>query len=82
MAAKDRNIWILIVFLLSGLVIGGLLRRICKTSRFLMVASIWSRIWPYEPSYTRPKRNCINLWDDIQNKHSKHNRNGSCNIYL
>lgn len=29
MATRDKNIWILIVFILSGLVIGGLLRRTC-----------------------------------------------------
>lgn len=35
MAAKDRNIWILMVFLLSGLVIGGLLGEIAKQVDFL-----------------------------------------------
>ena len=30
MATKDKNIWILIIFILSGLVIGGLLGEIAK----------------------------------------------------
>ena len=30
MATKDKNIWILIVFILSGLVIGGLLGQIAS----------------------------------------------------
>lgn len=30
MAARDKNIWILLVFLLSGLVIGGLLGEIAS----------------------------------------------------
>lgn len=45
MAAKDRSIWILMVFLLSGLVLGGLLRRNRKTSRLFMVVILWRRIW-------------------------------------
>lgn len=30
MATRDKNIWILIIFILSGLVIGGLLGEIAK----------------------------------------------------
>lgn len=30
MATKDKNIWILLIFILSGLVIGGLLGEIAK----------------------------------------------------
>jgi len=36
MALKDKNIWILIVFLLSGLVLGGLLGELA-----LNVKSLW-----------------------------------------
>ncbi|HIU51754.1 MAG TPA: DUF4321 domain-containing protein [Candidatus Merdicola faecigallinarum] len=35
MATKDKNIWILIVFILSGLVIGGLLGELAKQVDFL-----------------------------------------------
>lgn len=36
MAAKDKNIWILLVFLLSGLVLGGLIGEIASS-----VKSLW-----------------------------------------
>lgn len=36
MAAKDKNIWILLVFLLSGLVLGGLLGELASN-----VKSLW-----------------------------------------
>ena len=36
MAAKDKNIWILLVFLLSGLVLGGLLGELASS-----VKSLW-----------------------------------------
>lgn len=35
MATKDKNIWILIVFMLSGLVIGGLLGELSKNVEWL-----------------------------------------------
>ncbi len=35
MAARDKNFWILLVFLLSGLVIGGLLGEIASKVDFL-----------------------------------------------
>lgn len=35
MATRDKNIWILIVFILSGLVIGGLLGEIASRVDFL-----------------------------------------------
>ena len=35
MAAKDKNIWILLVFILSGLVVGGLLGEIASKVDFL-----------------------------------------------
>lgn len=35
MATRDKNIWILLVFLLSGLVIGGLLGEIASKVDFL-----------------------------------------------
>ncbi len=35
MATREKNIWILIVFLLAGLVIGGLLGNIAKSVDFL-----------------------------------------------
>ena len=35
MAAKDRSIWLLLVFILSGLVIGGLLGELSKNVDWL-----------------------------------------------
>ena len=35
MVTRDKNIWILLVFLLSGLVLGGLLGEIAKQVDFL-----------------------------------------------
>ena len=35
MAAKDKNIWILLIFLLSGLVLGGLLGELAAKVDFL-----------------------------------------------
>ena len=35
MAIRDKNIWILLVFLLSGLVIGGLLGELASRVNFL-----------------------------------------------
>ena len=35
MATKDKNIWILILFILSGLVVGGLLGELAKSIDWL-----------------------------------------------
>lgn len=35
MATKDKNVWILLVFILSGLVIGGLLGELSKSVSWL-----------------------------------------------
>lgn len=35
MATRDKNIWVLLVFILSGLVIGGLLGRLASTVSWL-----------------------------------------------
>lgn len=35
MATRDKNIWILVLFILSGLVIGGLLGELAKQVDFL-----------------------------------------------
>ena len=35
MATRDKNIWVLLVFILSGLVIGGLLGRLASTVPWL-----------------------------------------------
>jgi len=35
MASKDKNLWILIIFLLAGLVVGGLLGEIASNVDFL-----------------------------------------------
>lgn len=35
MATRDKNIWILLIFILSGLVVGGLLGELAKTVDWL-----------------------------------------------
>lgn len=35
MATKDKNIWILVIFILSGLVVGGLLGELAKSVNWL-----------------------------------------------
>lgn len=57
MATREKNIWILIVFILSGLVIGGLLGQLASRSRIFMVVSLWTRIWAYKSTCTRFKHN-------------------------
>jgi hypothetical protein len=41
MATRDKNIWILIVFIFAGIVVGGLLRRISRRDRLFMVVRLW-----------------------------------------
>ncbi|MGN1351428.1 MAG: hypothetical protein ACI4VE_01355 [Clostridia bacterium] len=41
MATKQKNIWVLLVFLLSGIVIRRITWRISRTSRFPLVAFLW-----------------------------------------
>lgn len=56
MATREKNIWILIVFILSGLVIGGLLGQLASRSRISMVVILWTRIWAYKSNCARFKR--------------------------
>ena len=56
MATREKNIWILIVFILSGLVIGGLLGQLASRSGIFMVVSLWTRIWAYKSNCARFKR--------------------------
>lgn len=65
MATRDKNIWILLVFLLSGLVIGGLLRRSSKTGGFFMVAILWTRIWFIKSNYIKFKCNKPYIWANV-----------------
>lgn len=67
MATREKNIWILIVFILSGLVIGGLLGQLASRSRIFMVAIIWTRIWAYKPTCTRLKHYKNNIWTSAKN---------------
>ena len=47
MATREKNIWILIIFILSGLVIGGLLGQLASRSRFPLVVIVRARIWAF-----------------------------------
>ncbi len=49
MATKEKNIWILLIFLLSGLVIGGLLGEIAKNTDFLWWLSYGEEFGLKEP---------------------------------
>lgn len=67
MATREKNIWILIVFILSGLVIGGLLGQLASRSRVFMVVSLWTRIWAYKSTCTRFKHHKNNIWSSVKN---------------
>ena len=45
MATKDKNIWILLVFILSGLVIGGLLGELASRVDWLWLLSYSQTFW-------------------------------------
>lgn len=55
MATREKNIWILLIFILSGLVIGGLLGQLASRSGFSMVVILWTRIWVIQSISTRFK---------------------------
>jgi len=54
MKAKDKNIWILILFILAGIVVGGLLGELASRNRFPMVAWIWRKFWTNTTSSIGP----------------------------
>jgi len=82
MATRDKNIWILLIFLLAGLVLGGLLRRTSFTSRFFMVVIIWREFWFSNTNRVRFKGSNNNFWVVDQIECCKYNRYGDCNIYI
>lgn len=45
MARKEKNIWILVLFLLAGLVVGGLIGELTAGVNGLRMANIWTRVW-------------------------------------
>ena len=47
MATREKIIWFLIIFIFSGLVIGGLLGQLASRSRFPLVVIVWARIWAF-----------------------------------
>ncbi len=61
MATKEKNFWILLVFLLSGLVIGRITRGTSNESFMALVVELWSRIWTIITSNIRLKYIEINF---------------------
>ena len=57
MATREKNIWILLVFLLAGLVIGGLLGELASKVDFL-----WGKLWAYNTNRTRFACNDNYIW--------------------
>ena len=55
MATKEKNFWILLVFLLSGLVIGRIAWGTGEKNRFSMVVILWTGIWTYRSCVIRFK---------------------------
>ena len=45
MSVRDKSVWILIVFILSGLVIGGLLGDLASSVNGLRMARLWTEFW-------------------------------------
>ena len=44
MATREKNIWILLLFILSGIVVGGSTRQLGRTCGFFIMACLWWRI--------------------------------------
>lgn len=82
MATRDKNIWILILFILAGIVVGGLLGELASRSRLSLVVRIWRKLWTWSARSIRPKYNITNIRNTIQNKHSKHYRYCCCTIHI
>lgn len=82
MATREKNIWILIVFILAGIVVGGLLRRTSRRNRMAIMAKLRTKLRLSRTSSLRPKHSKTNIRNNNQNKHSKHNRNGNSAIHL
>lgn len=61
MAAKEKNFWILLVFLLSGLVIGRIIRGTSDKGTMAMVVKLWTRIWIIITSNFRFKYVKVNI---------------------
>ncbi len=45
MATRDKNIWILILFVLAGIVVGGLLGELASGIDFLWWLRLWRKFW-------------------------------------
>ena len=45
MAVKEKSKWISILFILAGLVIGGLLGNLAGNVKLAKLACLWRRIW-------------------------------------
>ena len=49
MATKEKNIWILLIFILSGLVVGGLLGELASKVNWLWWLSYGESFWLKDP---------------------------------
>ena len=77
MATREKNIWILLLFIFAGIVVGGLLRRTCIRYRLFMVVRIWRKFWTYRTDSIRPKHYYTYIWNSNEDKYREHNWNGN-----
>ena len=82
MATREKNIWILLLFIFAGIVVGGLLRRTCIRYRLFMVVRIWRKFWTYRTDSIRPKHYYTYIWNSNEDKYCEHNWNGNSIIYI
>ena len=82
MATREKNIWILLLFIFAGIVVGGLLRRACIRYRVSMVAWLWRKFWAFTTSCIGSKYYNIYIWNPDENKYCKYYRNGNSIIYI
>ncbi len=65
MATRDKNIWILMLFLFAGIVVGGLIGEFASGIDFLWWLRLWQRIWTKQSNCTRLKHYFNNIWNTI-----------------
>ena len=65
MATRDKNIWILMIFIFAGIVVGGLLGEIASGIDFLWWLRIWRKFWTCRASCARFKYYNSNTWGAV-----------------
>lgn len=82
MAAKDKNTWICLVFVLSGLVIRRVDRGINFRNKWIMVVILWKKFWTRITNGNKFICYYNHICFNDKNKYSKYIRNGDRNIFI